>query len=589
MSENNTPSPANGTPAPAAARTRSALWPVLGIVAALAAGGVLAWQMGWLERLGGGRPAEEDLGQPIGAQAPADADAPRAYRDLRKPDALIESVSLSRLPKEILEVPLLRDTLTEDFVFYYENNGDRLGLTGTLRRIIYEHDLTLKDSLVEELLDQPAQVALWRGADGRLRDFVVVLKRGGLARVLEPLAHIAADDQQLRKVGELAGTSVYRLRYGNDKAMLFLSKGDRLLLLSNPRMLFDDGGESDDSPLNAPASEDLEALLDGDELFPERFGLPGRGELRQRITLNASVLAMGYQRFIPSFAGVRFEKGEQGWSSYLALNEVERQPPLDFAPVWQAMPMGASACVALPVTPGLYGVMLERLGAEQKMAQAFSEHLSGAAGLCWYASSRLHSPLLVGQLSAPASAELDDELGKLVGRVIGAKEAKVEGGSFPVEDRVDGQTRRWTRQVSSNFGAYPASQADNPESISGRAFFRIGMARHGQTLLFSLDDQLLGKALDTLDKRYPPLAEVLPKDALVPAYLAPQPLSELLQRETLDSLPQDMEPVFRNAADTYLMPRLKTLAGKGSYALGLPAGSQANAPWQWLPLEWRSL
>lgn len=63
-------------------------------------------------------------------------------------------------------------------------------------------------------------------------------------------------------------------------------------------MLFDDGGESDDSPLNAPASEDLEALLDGDELFPERFGLPGRGELRQRITLNASVLAMGYQRFI---------------------------------------------------------------------------------------------------------------------------------------------------------------------------------------------------------------------------------------------------------------------------------------------------
>ncbi|WP_121335957.1 DUF2138 family protein, partial [Pseudomonas aeruginosa] len=176
MSENNTPSPANGTPAPAAARPRSALWPVLGIVAALAAGGVLAWQLGWLERLGGGRPAEEDLGQPIGAQAPADADAPRAYRDLRKPDALIESVSLSRLPKEILEVPLLRDTLTEDFVFYYENNGDRLGLTGTLRRIIYEHDLTLKDSLVEELLDQPAQVALWRGADGRLRDFVVVLK-----------------------------------------------------------------------------------------------------------------------------------------------------------------------------------------------------------------------------------------------------------------------------------------------------------------------------------------------------------------------------------------------------------------------------
>ena len=145
---------------------------------------------------------------------------------------------------------------------------------------------------------------------------MVVLKRGGLARVLEPLAHIAADDQQLRKVGELAGTSVYRLRYGNDKAMLFLSKGDRLLLLSNPRMLFDDGGESDDSPLNAPASEDLEALLDGDELFPRALRPAGPRRAAPAHHPQCQRPGMGYQRFIPSFAGVRFEKGEQGWSSW---------------------------------------------------------------------------------------------------------------------------------------------------------------------------------------------------------------------------------------------------------------------------------
>ncbi|MGA4817116.1 DUF2138 family protein [Pseudomonas aeruginosa] len=161
---------------------------------------------------------------------------------------------------------------------------------------------------------------------------MVVLKRGGLARVLEPLAHIAADDQQLRKVGELAGTSVYRLRYGNDKAMLFPVQGRPAVVASNPRMLFDDGGENDDNPLNAPASEDLEALLDGDELFPERFGLPGRGELRQRITLNASVLAMGLPALHPELCRGALQMGEQGWSGYLALNEVERQPPLDFAP-----------------------------------------------------------------------------------------------------------------------------------------------------------------------------------------------------------------------------------------------------------------
>ena len=82
---------------------------------------------------------------------------------------------------------------------------------------------------------------------------------------------------------------------------------------------------------------------------------------------------------------------------------------------------------------------------------------------------------------------------------------------------------------------------------------------------------------------------MLPKDALVPAYLAPQSLSTLLQRETLDSLPQDMEPVCRNAADSLLLPRLKALAGHGGYALGLPADSRAEQPWQWLPLQWRAL
>jgi len=40
--------------------------------------------------------------------------------DLTYPDALIDSQSLSQLPRDVLRVPLLRDVLTEDFVAYYE-------------------------------------------------------------------------------------------------------------------------------------------------------------------------------------------------------------------------------------------------------------------------------------------------------------------------------------------------------------------------------------------------------------------------------------------------------------------------------------
>ncbi|WP_371365120.1 DUF2138 domain-containing protein [Pseudomonas sp. QL9] len=514
-------------------------------------------------------------------------------RDLLHPDALIESVSLSRLPGELLQVPLLRDTLTEDFVFYYENNADRLGLAGSLRRIVYEHDLTLQDSLIEELLDQPAQVALWRGADGRLSDFLVVMKRGGLAKLLEPLAHIATDDSQLRKVGDIkvgsSSTGIYRLRYNAQKFMLFASRGDYLVLLSNPHMLFTQAKDDDLGEPDKAFASQLATLLAGDDVLPGAFGLGPRGELSQRVSLGAGALAMGYQKFIPAFGGVRFDKDAKGWSSYLALNPVEGQPDLDFSSVWKAMPMGASACVALPVTPGLYDKLLVRLGADRKMAEAFSGHLSGAAGLCWYADSRLYTPLLVATFSAPPSPELDADLGKLFGNLVGAYEANAEGGSFPVEEENSGDTRKWLRQVSSRFGQYPANQAENPDAVGGGAFFRVGMARQGSTLLFSLDDRLLDKGMGALAKRFPPLADVLPKDALVPAYLAPQSLSALLQQETLDSLPQDMEPVFRNAADSLLLPRLKTFAGFGGYALGLPAGSRAEHPWQWLPLQWRAL
>ncbi|TBU89514.1 DUF2138 domain-containing protein [Phytopseudomonas dryadis] len=508
--------------------------------------------------------------------------------DLQRPDALIESASLSRLPRDLLAVPLLRDTLTEDFVFYYEHNADRLGLIGSLRRIIYERDLKLRDNLLDELLDQPADVALWRGADGKLKHFLMVIQRGGLARLLEPLAHVALDDRQLSRAGELRvdGSSVplYRLTYLGDRSLLLASHGDKLLVLSSPGMLL---GEDELPGRDATAA--VEALLDGDNPFPARFGLKRRAQEQQRISLSGEYVALGYQRFFPAFAGLRFEKNEQGWHSFLALNEVDDQPRLDFKPIWQAMPMGASACVALPVAPGSAERLLARVGASKEVGADLEKRLGSAAGLCWYADSRLHSPLLVTYLDEAVTPELDEAIGGLFDSMIGAFEPYVEDGRFPLESRSETDGHRWQREVGSNFGQYPAAQSSAPDALASRGFFRVSLARHGSTLLFSLDDRLVDKALDTLGKRFPPLAEVLPRDALVPGYFAPDSLSRLLERETLESLPANYEPVFRNAADTHLLPKLRAMGGYGQFALSLPADTAAGDDWQWIALEWRAL
>jgi len=567
----NTVTPAADTPATQPSRK----WPLLLAGLCLVAG--VAGGFGWLLLKPKAPPAElasDKLG-------------------LSRPDALLETRSLSQLPKDLLTVPFLKATLTEDFVFYYETHADRLGLIGSLRRIIYEHDLKLQDSLIEQLFDQPADVALWRGADGRLKDFLLVMDRGGLAKLLEPLAKVALDDTQLSQMGELkvGGDSVplFQLTYNASKALLFASHGDKLVVLSNPAKYYDpESGVSEESGHVSPQA--LAALLNGEKLFPEAFGLPAKTpETKQRLSVNSSVLAMGYQRFIPNFAGLRFDMDDKGWHSYLAMDELENQPDFDFKPVWQAMPLGASACVTLPVAAEPQKPLLVKLGAEEAVAQTLTEHVAGAAGLCWYADSRLYTPLLVASLKDEDSSKLDGDLGKLFGSMVGAFEANVDENVFPVVEKQEGQNHVWQRQVSSNFGPYAAKTAENPDAISGKAFMKVSLARHGSTLLFSLDDKLVDKALGTLDKRFPPMADVLPKDVLMPIYFGPDSMAQLMQRETLDSLPQDMEPVFYNAAQTYLIPKLRTLGGYGKYALTLPEGSEPDGHWQWLPLEWKAL
>jgi uncharacterized protein YfaA (DUF2138 family) len=512
---------------------------------------------------------------------------------MSRPDGLLETHSLSQLPKDLLAVPFLKETLTEDFVFYYETHADRLGLIGSLRRIIYEHDLKLQDTLIEQLFDQPADVALWRGADGRLKDFLLVMDRGGLAKVLEPLAKVALDDSQLSKIAEVKVGSddvvLYQLNYNASKALLFASHGDKLVVLSNPVKLYDPQSGATEEP-GSVSTMAIAALLNGEKLFPEAFGLPPRApEVKQRLSVNASVFAMGYQRFIPNFAGLRFDMDDKGWHSFLAMDELESQPDFDFKPIWQAMPMGASACVALPLAAEQQKPLLVKLGAQEKVAQALTEHMAGAAGLCWYADSRLYTPLLVASLNDDDSDKLDGDLGSLFGSMVGAYESNVEEGAFPVVEKQEGQSHQWQRQVSSSFGPYAAKDAEDPDAITGKAFMRVSLARHGSTLLFSLDDKLVDKALGTLEKHFPPMADVVPKDLLMPVYFGPDSMAQLMQQETLDSLPQDLEPVFYNAAQTYLIPKLRKLGGYGKYALTLPEGSEPDGHWQWLPLEWKAL
>lgn len=510
--------------------------------------------------------------------------------DLQHPDALIESASLAALPRELLEIPVLRDVLTEDFVFYYEQNPDRLGLSGSLRRIVYEHELKVQDNLVNALLDEPATVALWRGNKGKLAHAVVLIRQSGLASMLTSLAKVALNDTQLGVAAVLNvdadDVTVYRLRYAPNKTLLFAAVNDQMLLLSDAGMLLEGGYDS--AKQARDETETLEALLEDDSLWRETFGL-GKTASRHRLTVGADYLAMGYRAFFPALAGFSLEKDASGWHSQLAYDPVENEQSLDYASVWRGMPMGASACVALPVSSELPRQILKRLGATPEQMQPIAEQMQGPVGLCWYPESRLYTPLVVTRIQGGDSDALDKAVAPLFEKMVGSFEANYSEDRFPVVTQTTDNGQRWSRTVGSNFGQYSAEQMMDPNQLASTGFFNVTLVRKGDMLMFSLDDKLVTQAVAALDKRYPPLADTLPAKHSVPLYVAPEKLAPLLQTEALSSLPTRLEPVFRNAAETHLLPKLDALSRYGKVAVTLPADTVPDERWQWLPINWKTL
>ncbi|EEC7721761.1 DUF2138 family protein [Shigella dysenteriae] len=113
-------------------------------------------------------------------------------------------------------------------------------------------------------------------------------------------------------------------------------------------------------------------------------------------------------------------------------------------------------------------------------------------------------------------------------------------------------------------------------------------ALQNKTLLFSLDDTLVNNALQTLNKTRPAMVDVIPTDGIVPLYINPQGVAKLLRNETLTSLPKNLEPVFYNAAQTLLMPKLDVLSQQPRYVMKL-AQMEPGAAWQWLTITWQPL
>jgi uncharacterized protein YfaA (DUF2138 family) len=456
----------------------------------------------------------------------------RLMADLAQPDAVIRTASLANLPRDLLRAPIARDVLTEDLLFYYEQNEDRLGFDGALRRIAYEHRLGWSDRLIAAALDAPAEVALWRDGKGALRHFAIVMHRNALARVLQEAGTVALKDRQLRKAGEIetAGgkAMVLALEVNPRRTFLIVARGERLAVLSDPGLLF-----GPDAAMVPQARTAIVGWLEADGVLARPFGLEPGERTGHTLAVGAPTLALGYGAFVPAFKGMRFDF-DGAWTTSIRVDRAGKASNgWGDAALWRAAPADPSACLALPVDwSALRKVVAEADTPPKLPTPDVLKALDGSALACWYRSSTLYAPVFIARL-APGLAQ---------------------------RDRVVEELAQWAGVTT--------------------------FASRGAYVVFSPDDALVKLVLDTIARKNPSVADQMPAGAATLALLTPRPLSAMAEKEALDALSGPGEASLRAAVQTHLPSRMKALAAYPPYRLELPDAGQGRAGW--LKVEWRT-
>ncbi|GCB05571.1 DUF2138 domain-containing protein [Ralstonia sp. SET104] len=524
--------------------------------------------------------------------------------DLTYPDALIDSQSLSQLPRDVLRVPLLRDVLTEDFVAYYEGNEDRLSVAGALRRLAYEQKLDLAETVLKHVFDEPARVMLWRGPDDKLRYWVLSMQRNGLAKALEAVATVASGDTQLSKVADALGDSgapVYALKLSGTRSILIASKGDRLIALSEPGILLDKDGK----PVPKQASA-LAALLSDDaskrNVQGTAYALPAQEPTGHHVVVSANYLSFGYQQYFPGIEALRFDFGSgKDWQSAALIDPGRLSGKWDSAGLWRALPSDPAACATLPVDWKAAGALLRSVAGDAKeireAAGKIGDAFAGPAAACWYGKSSLVAPLFVAKLSSASQTEaVKPALAALFGQIVGSYESKAQADDksgpykrLPVTTRQGpANATLWQRPVSARYGTAQSAGAPFAAQLSSDRYFPVTLAIAGDVVVFSPDARLVDDALAVLAKRFPAVADSLPRDKAerIVLTMTPAALAPLVRREAGAALPADQEAVFLNAAQTHLFPKLKALARYAPVSLALDGGVPPSRGWA--PVTWLS-
>lgn len=306
---------------------------------------------------------------------------------LAQPDVWVHSQNFALLPHDLLQVPLLKALLTEDFIYFYAQDEDWLSLQGAMRRISFEHELNWSDTLLKNIADAPADLYMWHDDSHALRYWALSMERDSLTTVAQSLAKLKlAADKQLHEIGRVSIGSddvpVLRVSLSASRQMVFAAHGKRMVLLSDVVMASHAGEDLDDQ-----AETLIKRLLaDNANIRAEvvsEWQVSTKAQpvvnAKQTIMLSNRLFAQGYGAFIPSLRAVRFDFDGKTWVSQANITPTAFDPK-----IWSHLPANAAFCASAPIDWTQVQKAVDgasSLTVKPKLAEDFAS--TGA--VCWYA------------------------------------------------------------------------------------------------------------------------------------------------------------------------------------------------------------
>lgn len=301
---------------------------------------------------------------------------------LEQPDVWVHSQNFALLPHDLLKVPLLKSILTEDFVYFYEQDEDWLSLQGAMRRISFDHDLNWSDKLLKNIADAPVDLYMWHDDSHAPSYWALSMERDQLTVIAQELATLKlAADKQLHQIAriDIGGDDVpvLRVTLSPRRQMVFAAHNKRIALLSDVAMAGHEEGALDTS-----AQLLIKRLLSDDaatraQVVSTEWHTTNTAESKQTILVSNRLFAQGYEDFTSSVRVLRFDFNGKSWLTQANLN------PTDFdSDIWKHLPANAAFCAAMPVDWSQVQKTLD--GATIDTKPTLAEEFFSTTAVCWY-------------------------------------------------------------------------------------------------------------------------------------------------------------------------------------------------------------